>query len=549
MKKFTKKMFMALLVSGMTAALAGCGGGTENSVEDTSTAVDASAAADVQKSEAANVPTDGLLSKSTYAVDILAKGYIENEDSEDLLAPDTALDAAEIFDSIEYTENMFYGFYSYNGVQYPYDATNLAGYLTDLTYYEPEDLGVEVYGAVTDIPFAFQAGPAELNHIITRIEKYHWADLYVMNEDCNMQTIKGAYTVEGNVLSFYPLTQYKYDQENDKITYALAEESWDYEFEFTGGGQLTFIKDGKSVPMVEQELSDKEEYLIFDCYVNPDSEMIDDIDGFDVYTNTKDDDNERFNILLTSGDTVRNAVGYFDTDGLFTFSWTDEEGVDHAYQYLYFPCGEEGLILTDGVNTYSYNADYWDRYNAEIGNNISYADEEKISTMSEEVLEEIIEKKDNLFDDLTAAFDDAGIAVNVDPKSGEIAMDSAVLFATDEYALSADGQAFLDKFLEVYASVILSEDYTGFVSEILVEGHTDSQGAYDYNMELSQKRADAVKDYCLSTGAVEADVVNQMADLLNAVGYSNDRPVYDADGNVDDDASRRVAFRFMIQLQ
>ena len=36
---------------------------------------------------------------------------------------------------------------------------------------------------------------------------------------------------------------------------------------------------------------------------------------------------------------------------------------------------------------------------------------------------------------------------------------------------------------------------------------------------------------------------------LEAIGYSNSRPVYDADGNPDMPASRRVSFRFMINLE
>lgn len=545
MKKCTKNACMIIAALGLTLGLAACGGSEK-------TTVDTNGASEVQKS--AEAGAEDMSSQSVQSVNILAKGYLTNEDSDTLMAPDTTLDAAAVYDSIEYTEEMFYGAYSYNGVQYPYDQTNLAGYLTDLTYYEPEVLGVDMYSPVTDIPFAFNAGPEELDHIISRIEKYYWADLYVMDENCNMQRIKGAYTVDGNVLSFYPLTQYEYNEEADKITYALAEESWDYEFEFTGGGQMTLTKDGKSVPMVESQMSDKSEYLIFDCYVSQGSEMIDDIEGFDIYENTEDK-YERFYVLLTDEDggdgdgVARNATGYFDNDGLFTFSWTDKDGNDYAYQYVYFSCGEDGLILTDGENIYTYHADYWDRYGAELGNNISYDDEEKLDTISEEKLEEIIEKKDNLFDDLTAAFDEAGIDVTVDAQTGEIAMDSAVLFAVDEYEISSDGQAFLDKFLDVYASVILSEDYTGFVSEILVEGHTDTQGAYDYNMELSQKRADSVKAYCETTTGVDSNVVSGLSGLLRAVGYANDRPVYDAQGNIDDDASRRVAFRFMIQLQ
>ena len=35
------------------------------------------------------------------------------------------------------------------------------------------------------------------------------------------------------------------------------------------------------------------------------------------------------------------------------------------------------------------------------------------------------------------------------------------------------------------------------VSEILIEGHTDTDGDYLFNLELSQKRAYSVAEFCL----------------------------------------------------
>jgi outer membrane protein OmpA-like peptidoglycan-associated protein len=56
-------------------------------------------------------------------------------------------------------------------------------------------------------------------------------------------------------------------------------------------------------------------------------------------------------------------------------------------------------------------------------------------------------------------------------------------------------------------------------SRILVEGHTDSQGKADYNRDLSQKRAQAVRDYLVSRGIA--------ADRVRAEGLGPDRPVAD----------------------
>ena len=50
-----------------------------------------------------------------------------------------------------------------------------------------------------------------------------------------------------------------------------------------------------------------------------------------------------------------------------------------------------------------------------------------------------------------------------------------------------------------------------------IEGHTDSTGSDDFNMKLSQKRADAVKDYLVSKGV--------SADLITPQGYGESKPL------------------------
>jgi outer membrane protein OmpA-like peptidoglycan-associated protein len=56
---------------------------------------------------------------------------------------------------------------------------------------------------------------------------------------------------------------------------------------------------------------------------------------------------------------------------------------------------------------------------------------------------------------------------------------------------------------------------SGFVIEI--GGHTDSRGADDFNLRLSQERADAVRDYLVGKGVPE--------ESLLSVGYGETRPL------------------------
>jgi chemotaxis protein MotB len=221
-----------------------------------------------------------------------------------------------------------------------------------------------------------------------------------------------------------------------------------------------------------------------------------------------------------------------------------ENGQNIARQFVYFYCWNDGIILSDGQNTYYYNDTYTDRYGNQLSGNLSYEDAQKLENMGTDKLEQIVKTKDELLGELVKAFSDAGISVTINPETGEVTMDAAVLFPVGEYAVSAEGQALMQRFIQVYTGVVFDEKYSGFISKIMVEGHTDSTGNYDSNLTLSQNRANSVKALCLEYGKDNA----QLAQMLQAVGYSSDRLIFDASGKEDQAASRRVCFRFIINL-
>ena len=163
-------------------------------------------------------------------------------------------------------------------------------------------------------------------------------------------------------------------------------------------------------------------------------------------------------------------------------------------------------------------------------------------------LEDLMKKKATLLDDLIASFQKEGITVTVNKETGELSMDSSVLFGGDSAELTDEGKVFLDKFVKAYTAIVYSNEYSGFISKTYVEGHTapTADSTYVGDMPLSVDRATNVKNYCVSTTTGAA--VKQFADNLEAVGYSNSQPVLNADGSVDMDASRRVSFRFMLDI-
>lgn len=163
-------------------------------------------------------------------------------------------------------------------------------------------------------------------------------------------------------------------------------------------------------------------------------------------------------------------------------------------------------------------------------------------------LEEIIGVKKKIIADLSDAFANSNLSITVDEKTGAIIMDSSILFDYDSAYLSAKGMNALEDFLPAYFDVVLSDEYSSYVSEIIIEGHTDTAGIYDYNLTLSQERAAAVANYCLGEYQTmfSSSRASKIRDILSVSGRSWSDPIYDSNGYVDDDASRRVEIKFRL---
>lgn len=163
-------------------------------------------------------------------------------------------------------------------------------------------------------------------------------------------------------------------------------------------------------------------------------------------------------------------------------------------------------------------------------------------------IEQLVGMKTRIITSLSSALKSSSISATVDPTTGSIALESDVLFESGEYKLTDAGKRFVDKFLPVYLDVLFSEEYKGYVSEIIIEGHTDSVGGYLTNLELSQQRALAVASYVLgdSCRAISADVKNTLRPVVTVNGRSYSDRILNADGTENMDASRRVVFKFRL---
>ncbi len=103
-------------------------------------------------------------------------------------------------------------------------------------------------------------------------------------------------------------------------------------------------------------------------------------------------------------------------------------------------------------------------------------------------------------------------AVKQESRGMVITLSGSVLFASNESTLLP---AAMVKLNEVADALIKGNPD----SNIVVEGHTDSQGQRQYNMDLGKKRAEAVRDQLVSRGVA--------SDRIKAEGIGPDRPVAD----------------------
>ncbi len=167
----------------------------------------------------------------------------------------------------------------------------------------------------------------------------------------------------------------------------------------------------------------------------------------------------------------------------------------------------------------------------------------------QEQLDKLIGIRKELIEALKQEFEGSDLSVAVDSKTGSIALDSSILFDSGQFSLKNTGEDLLKKFLPKYIKVLTSQEFKDYVSEIIIEGHTDSTGSYLFNLELSQKRALSVSSFCLDT---EKNVLSQaqvdgLRKIVTANGKSFSNPVLDANGRENQNASRRVEFLFRLK--
>ncbi len=122
-----------------------------------------------------------------------------------------------------------------------------------------------------------------------------------------------------------------------------------------------------------------------------------------------------------------------------------------------------------------------------------------------------------------------------------------VLLQKPRVQVTEDRIVILDKVFFEFDSAVIKPESFGLLDEVVaslkehseirrveVQGHTDDQGPENYNLKLSQRRAEAVRDYLIRGGV--------SADRLTARGYGELQPLQEGQTLEARAANRRVEF-------
>lgn len=109
-----------------------------------------------------------------------------------------------------------------------------------------------------------------------------------------------------------------------------------------------------------------------------------------------------------------------------------------------------------------------------------------------------------------------------------IEVGETILFETGKAAIDPKSMDLLDAVANILKT-------SAGITKLTIEGHTDSTGDEAFNKQLSQDRANAVKDYVASKGVDAA--------RLEAVGFGSEKPIAPNDTDEGRAKNRRVEFK------
>lgn len=137
-----------------------------------------------------------------------------------------------------------------------------------------------------------------------------------------------------------------------------------------------------------------------------------------------------------------------------------------------------------------------------------------------------------------------GDKIEVDPKSGSLRIAGNILFKQNEYELIEESKISLTSILSEYIKVLMEDqEIRNNLDRIIVEGHTNSDGDYLLNLELSQKRALSVMKFLLE---LNPQFEKDLKVFVTANGRSETDLIF-KNNEEDKFASRRIEIKFRLK--
>jgi chemotaxis protein MotB len=137
-----------------------------------------------------------------------------------------------------------------------------------------------------------------------------------------------------------------------------------------------------------------------------------------------------------------------------------------------------------------------------------------------------------------------GKNIDIDRKTGSLRLASNILFDSGTSTLKDIAKVELKKSFEDYIGTLINNrEIKPHLDKIIIEGHTDSDGPYLFNLNLSQKRALAVMEYLLTLDFTKE---HNIRPLMTASGRAY-LDLITKNGSEDKEASRRIEIKFRLK--
>jgi len=151
-----------------------------------------------------------------------------------------------------------------------------------------------------------------------------------------------------------------------------------------------------------------------------------------------------------------------------------------------------------------------------------------------------------LVGELAGRLNEVGISASVNPETGNVLPDGILFFEAGEDTLTEEGKTFIRQFLPVYLEVLMKPGYQEQVGMLIIEGTADRMVPDADRMELSQRRAAHVMEYCMQLDLTEVQLAYLQKTLATA-GRTAADSAEGTEGRTEDNADVQVTFGFRLK--